>query len=87
MDRTHGLIEREKKQIKRWSVPVFFLAVSFFVLEVFSYFFLGRESEWPLRFGLYWAILLTGLIRLLPGKAGRIAYGVIYFLFYAYAVA
>ena len=87
MDRTHGLIEREKKQIKRWSLPAFFLTVSFFLLELFAYFFLGKESEWPLRFGLYWAILLTGLIRLLPGKAGRIAYCVIYFLFYAYAAA
>ena len=87
MDRTHGRIKSEKTQVKRWNLPVFVLPASFYLLEVFCYFFLGRESEWPLRFGLYWAILLTGLMCLLPRKAGRIACGVVYFLFYAYAVA
>ena len=48
---------------------------------------LGQIDYWPLAFGLLWAGLLWGLTRLLPRTAGRIAYGLTYFLFYAYTVA
>lgn len=48
---------------------------------------LGQIDCWPLAFGLLWAGLLWGLTRLLPRTAGRIAYGLTYFLFYAYTVA
>ncbi len=66
--------------------PVILLAVSYFCIEGFAYFYLGRDSLWPLAFGACWAVLLTGLVRLLPGKASRAAYSVSYFLFAAYAV-
>ena len=46
---------------------------------------LGAINFWPLAFGLLWAAFFTGLIRLLPEKAGRIVYGVFYFLFVIYA--
>lgn len=48
---------------------------------------LSQLDYWPLAFGLLWAGLLWGLTRLLPRNAGRIAYGLTYFLFYAYTVA
>ena len=48
---------------------------------------LGQIDYWPLAFGLLWAGLLWGLARLLPRTAGRVAYGLTYFLFYAYTVA
>lgn len=40
---------------------------------------------WPLAFGGVWAVLLTALVRFLPGKASRIGYGIVYFLFLIYA--
>ena len=36
----------------------------------------GSLNLWPLAFGIVWATLLTGIVRLIPGIAGRIAYGV-----------
>lgn len=48
---------------------------------------LGQLDYWPLAFGLLWAGLLWGITRLLPRTAGRIVYGVTYFLFFAYTVA
>lgn len=42
-------------------------------------------DAWPLAFGLLWAAMLTGLVRLLPALVGRIVYGVTYFLAVIYA--
>ncbi len=70
----------------KFQLPVFFLAIFYFLIEAFAWLFLGRDSLWPLIFGVHWAVLLTGLIRLLPGKASRIVYCISYFLFSAYAV-
>lgn len=49
---------------------------------------IGSEEAfdlWPLAFGCVWAVLMTGIVRLLPRTAGRIFYGVTYFLAVAYA--
>ena len=43
-------------------------------------------SLWPLAFGLVWSVLLTALVRLLPGRASRIGYGICYFLFLIYTL-
>lgn len=40
---------------------------------------LGNVDLWPLAFGLVWAVLLTGLLRLLPRAGSRVVYGVFYF--------
>lgn len=47
---------------------------------------LQAVNLWPLAFGAVWAVLLTALVRLLPGKASRIGFGLVYFFFLAYAV-
>ncbi len=47
---------------------------------------LHSVNLWPLAFGAVWAVLLTALIRLLPGKASRVGFGIVYFLFLIYAV-
>lgn len=60
-------------------------ALSFFLVEGFAFFFLSLKSPfeaaqlWPLAFGALWAVILTGAMALLPGKAGKIGYGVLYF--------
>lgn len=66
--------------------------VSFFLIEVFAFFFL-RDSRmplevkelWPLAFGLLWSLLLWSLCRMIPGKGGRILYGILYFIAFLYA--
>ncbi len=40
----------------------------------------GKLLFWPLAFGAIWAVLLTGIVRLLPEKIGRIAFGILYFI-------
>ena len=91
MRRTHiaQVGEKERKTAPGWLIPV-----SFFLLEIFAFFFLRDESKsftvrslWPLTFGGAWALGLSFLLGLLPRKAGKIGYGILYFLFYAYAVA
>lgn len=105
-----GKYENKTAHPRRYSLPL--LPLSFFLIEVFAFFFLSTASAssgdvftqhlfeqqgytdeamqsvslWPLAFGAVWAVLLTALVRLLPGKASRIGFGVIYFFFLAYAV-
>lgn len=45
----------------------------------------GSLNLWPLAFGIVWATLLTGIVRLLPGSAGRIGFGVLYYIPLIYA--
>ena len=68
------------------------LPVSFFLIEVFAFFFLSLDREsfetaqlWPLAFGAVWAALLGALLHLLPRKAARILYGGLYFFALVYA--
>ena len=76
---------------KRWRFPVVVLLAAFFMVELFACVFLNASEEiaslkwWPLAFGAVWAVLLTGLVMALPGKAGRIAFGVVYFIAVLYA--
>ena len=73
------------------SLPFLSIPLSFFLIELFAFCFLRNEGEfewsqlWPLAFGAVWAILLSGLIRMLPNKLGRIAYGVTYVPMLVYA--
>ena len=86
----------QKKQPRQWKMPricwsFFLIPLSFFYIELFAFFFLSLTGEfdraqlWPLAFGGLWAVLLSGLLRLLPVKAGRIAYGIVYFACAVYA--
>lgn len=76
---------------KRWRFPVVALLLAFFMVEFFACVFLNAAEEnaalkwWPLAFGGLWAILLTGLVMALPGKAGRVAFGLVYFISVIYA--
>lgn len=74
---------------KLWS-PL--LPVSFFLIELFSFLYLQEfetpldlKQLWPLAFGALWAVMLWSICRMLPGKAGRVVYGIAYFIAFAYA--
>ena len=80
------------KQAGRLDALCFLLVpLSFFLIEAFGFDFLtleeGEENRtyWQLAFGGLWAIMLTGILMILPGKAGRVAYGISYLLSLIYA--
>lgn len=86
MGRTTG------KQRTGRRVHFLFVPLSFFLVEVFAFFFLSLNTEefrlaqlWPLAFGALWAAILSGFVRLLPAKVGRVAYGILYFAAAIYA--
>ena len=76
---------------KRWRFPAIVLPVAFFAVEAFAFAFLNTAAEgtkgqcWPLFFGILWAVLLSGVVMTLPEKAGRIAFGILYFVAVLYA--
>ena len=86
MDQT---LQSLKKNIrKKKGLPLLMLPLSFLLVEAVGWLFLleSRENLWPLAFGALWAVLLTGLLRALPGKAARVLYGISYFLFAGYTI-
>ena len=72
---------------KGWHMPLAVVPVAYFLVELFAFAFLSFDGmpAWPLAFGALWALLLTGIVRLLPRMAGRIVFGIIYFLAAVYA--
>ena len=58
-------LKNEKKKarpVSYWVIPA-----SFFLIELFGFCFLsGGGALWPLAFGLLWAGILGGFLRLLP---------------------
>ncbi len=71
---------------------LFFLVIlSFFYIELFAWCFLSRTGSfavaqlWPLAFGVLWALILGCLIRLLPARWAKVAYGIAYFSAAVYA--
>lgn len=91
---TAGKYARRRRRQREFHLhPVLLLIpVSYFLVELFAFAFLNDLSAltagnlWPLAFGAVWAALLTALVRLLPGVAGQIAYGVSYFVFAIYGI-
>ena len=89
-----GIYEKTavKKGARRRTAPFWLLPVSFFLVELFAFFFLSWKPKdgsaaqlWPLAFGALWAVLLSAIVRLLPAKAGRIVYASLYGLITVYA--
>ena len=81
----HGKFYRKAEHREGKAVPFSLIVLSFFAIELFSFFFLSLTEEfhssqlWPLAFGGLWAVILSGIVRMLPGKAARVAFGILYF--------
>ncbi len=86
MAKPAGKFEAARKTAPK-GLPFVLVPVSFFLIELFAFFFLKVEDMplWPLAFGAVWALLLSGLLRLLPRKAARIGYGLSYGSMLVYA--
>ncbi len=82
--------QETKKPIKsRWAMPFWVIFLAFALVELYGFTFLsdGADQPWPLAFGALWAVCLTGFVRVLPRKAGRVVFGVLYFLAVGYTAA
>ena len=85
--------EKNREKTEKKGLPFLLIPITFMLLEVFAFCFL-RDPEkavtaasfWPLAFGALWAMGLSCLLRVLPRGVSRVFYGILYFLFYAYAV-
>ena len=77
----HGKFYRKAEHREGKAVPFSLIVLSFFAIELFSFFFLSLTEEfhssqlWPLAFGGLWAVILSGIVRMLPGKAARVECG------------
>ena len=81
-------LKKEEKE----GIPFWMIGTSFLLIEVFAFFFLSLNADgfewrqlWPLAFGVLWAGVFGGILRILPRKAARIGYGILYFLCLVYA--
>ena len=80
-----------RQSAKTFRVPFLMIPLSFFLMELFAFFYLNTDDTfsvqrlWPLAFGTLWAVMLSCFIRLLPNKVGRIVYGVSYLPMLVYA--
>ncbi len=68
------------------------IPASFFLPELFGFCFLGLNLEdfsaaqlWPLAFAACWSVILAVVLYFLPGKAARVAFGLLYFAGAVYA--
>ena len=90
-----GVYEKSagKRRTGGRTAPRALLLISFFLVELFAFFFLswkpGEVSSaqlWPLAFGALWAVIFGTIVWALPPAAGRIVYGVLYGLITVYAI-
>lgn len=73
----------------KWWQRLRFLVICacFFTLEFFAFLIIRPAIGFSLLFSLFWSAIFTCLIVLLPPKAGRIVFGLLYFLCWIWCVA
>lgn len=62
-------------------------AGAFFMIELYGSLLLAPANDIVYVFGAVWAFLLASLLLLLPRKAGRITFGIVYFLLAGWTMA
>lgn len=63
------------------------IATPFFLIELFGSLLLSPPDHIVFAFGAVWALLLASLLLLLPRKAGRIVFGIVYFILAGWTIA
>lgn len=86
-----------RQKISQWSSSIppklrylfGFLALffSFFLIELFAFVLLKPNVGFPLIFGALWSGIFAGLVLFLPRLAGRIVFGILYYIFLLWVLA
>ena len=63
------------------------LAVAYFAVELLAYFLLMPGEWFPFGFGIFWSGLLASFCLCLPKKVGKIAFGITYYFYLAWALS
>ncbi len=85
----HGKFFQEAPP-RREGLPFFFVFLAFVLVEGFGLCFLSLTGTfswaqlWPMAFGGLWAVMLTGMLRLLPENVSRIGFAISYFVVLVY---
>ena len=64
----------------RFLLQILLLTAAYFMIELLAAWILMPESLSGLAFGVFWALCLSAICLLLPGIAGRIFFGVTYYV-------
>lgn len=75
------------RELGMFFLRIFVLACSFFLIEGFAHLLLSPGEYSGLGFGAIWALLISGLILILPRMAGQIVFGIIYYFFLIWTLA
>lgn len=62
------------------------LAVPLFLTELLCYFLMRPTENWALVFGALWAVILACVVLILPRFAGRILYGVVFYITFLWSI-
>ena len=85
MARSCGKYEKTQPGFQ-WRYSYLWVPAAFFLVEAFAFIWLQPEEMWPLLFGGLWAVILGGILWLLPGKGSRTVFAVLYGFFAIYTV-
>lgn len=83
----HPLSTRKLPPFVRFVLDFLLIALLYFLVEVLAYQLLGSPEWTGLAFGGFWSLLLASLVLILPRKAGRIVFGISYFIILLWALA
>ena len=75
-----GIILDQRKQTAALWRSVCLIALSYFLIECLGALLTGAKDPMVLIFGGLWTVLLTALVTALPRLAGRILYGISYYV-------
>jgi hypothetical protein len=80
-------VNKQEKKCRWPAAKAAVILISYFLVEYYAYCQLRPEDMMGLAFGGAWAVLLTSLVLFLPKTAGRIVYGVSYYVIVAWTLA
>lgn len=79
------MLQKIRDLVQRSSLILIF--ISFFLVEMFATLVLAPPDLMGLAFGAFWSLLLTALISMMPKRAGRIVYGICYYVILIWTLA
>jgi len=73
--------------VGKFFLNLLYLTVPLFLIELLAFILLQPNAVYCLAFGGVWAVLLASVLLLLPRRASRITFGIVYFAMMLWAIA